>query len=51
MKIFVKTLKGSTFDIEVKPGDMIVDVKKNIETAQGASVYPAEKQMLIHQGK
>ncbi|KAJ6431861.1 hypothetical protein OIU84_019189 [Salix udensis] len=51
MKIFVKTLKGSTFDIEVKPGDMVVDVKKNIETAQGASVYPAEKQMLIHQGK
>ncbi|KAF9674106.1 hypothetical protein SADUNF_Sadunf10G0093200 [Salix dunnii] len=51
MKIFVKTLKGSTFDIEVKPGDMVADVKKNIETAQGATVYPAEQQMLIHQGK
>jgi hypothetical protein len=23
MKIFVKTLKGSTFDIEVKPGDTV----------------------------
>ncbi|KAI9387126.1 hypothetical protein POPTR_010G126200v4 [Populus trichocarpa] len=51
MKIFVKTLKGSTFDIEVKPGDTVADVKKNIETAQGASVYPAEQQMLIYQGK
>ena len=29
----------------------IVDVKKNIETAQGKSVYPAEQQLLIHQGK
>jgi len=26
-------------------------VKKNIESVQGADVYPAEKQMLIHQGK
>ena len=29
----------------------VADVKKNIETAQGASVYPAEQQMLIYQGK
>ena len=29
----------------------IADVKKNIETAQGKSVYPAEQQLLIHQGK
>ena len=32
-------------------GVQVADVKKNIETAQGASVYPAEQQMLIHQGK
>lgn len=29
----------------------VSDVKKNIETVQGADVYPAAKQMLIHQGK
>lgn len=26
-------------------------MKKNIETVQGADVYPASKLMLIHQGK
>lgn len=26
-------------------------MKKNIEGAQGAAVYPAVQQMLIHQGK
>jgi len=51
MKIFVKTLKGSAFDIEVKPQDMVADVKQHIETAQGADIYPAGQQMLIHQGK
>ncbi|KAI3451758.1 hypothetical protein Pfo_008423 [Paulownia fortunei] len=51
MKIFVKTLKGSHFDIEVKPEDRVADVKKNIETVQGSDVYPAAQQMLIHQGK
>ena len=29
----------------------VADVKKNIETSQGKTVYPAEQQMLIHQGK
>lgn len=29
----------------------VADVKKNIETAQGQSIYPADQQMLIHQGK
>lgn len=29
----------------------VADVKKNIETSQGQNVYPADKQMLIHQGK
>ncbi|CAN1851648.1 Ubiquitin receptor RAD23c [Linum perenne] len=51
MKIFVKTLKGSAFDIIVKPQDTVSDVKQHIETAQGADIYPAGQQMLIHQGK
>ncbi|OMO80185.1 hypothetical protein CCACVL1_13134 [Corchorus capsularis] len=51
MKIFVKTLKGTHFEIEVKPEDTVSDVKKNIETAQGPDIYPAAQQMLIHQGK
>nr|XP_043638904.1 ubiquitin receptor RAD23d-like [Erigeron canadensis] len=51
MKVFVKTLKGTHFEIEVKPEDTVADVKKNIETVQGADVYPAAQQMLIHQGK
>ncbi|KAF7131918.1 hypothetical protein RHSIM_Rhsim09G0109100 [Rhododendron simsii] len=77
MKIFVKTLKGTHFEIEVNPDDTeldektvtslvliaavyvvlftgvlkVVDVKKNIESVQGATLYPAGQQMLIHQGK
>ncbi|XP_054808246.1 ubiquitin receptor RAD23d-like isoform X1 [Prosopis cineraria] len=51
MKIFVKTLKGTSFEIEVKPEDKVSEVKKHIETVQGAAVYPAAQQMLIHQGK
>ncbi|XP_011021232.1 PREDICTED: ubiquitin receptor RAD23d isoform X2 [Populus euphratica] len=51
MKVFVKTLKGTNFEIEVKPEDTVVEVKKNIENAQGADVYPAAQQMLIYQGK
>ncbi|KAM1164346.1 hypothetical protein ACFX13_024518 [Malus domestica] len=51
MKVFVKTLKGTSFEIEVKPEETVADVKTIIETAQGADVYPAPQQMLIHQGK
>ncbi|XP_038985276.1 ubiquitin receptor RAD23d-like isoform X4 [Phoenix dactylifera] len=51
MKVFVKTLKGTHFEIEVKPEDTVAEVKRIIESAQGQSVYPAEQQMLIHQGK
>ncbi|KAF8399135.1 hypothetical protein HHK36_015000 [Tetracentron sinense] len=51
MKVFVKTLKGTHFEIEVKPEDSVADVKKNIETVQGSDVYPAVQQMLIYQGK
>ncbi|KAG6501093.1 ubiquitin receptor RAD23d-like isoform X1 [Zingiber officinale] len=51
MKIFVKTLKGTNFEIDVKPEDTVAEVKNFIETSQGKDVYPAEQQMLIHQGK
>ncbi|KAL6969836.1 Ubiquitin receptor RAD23c [Sarracenia purpurea var. burkii] len=51
MKIFVKTLKGTHFEIEVKPEDTVIDVKKKIESLHGADVYPAPQLMLIHQGK
>ncbi|XP_074589086.1 ubiquitin receptor RAD23d-like isoform X2 [Curcuma longa] len=51
MKIFVKTLKGTNFEIDVKPEDTVAEVKRFIETSQGKTVYPAEQQMLIHQGK
>ncbi|XP_050384436.1 ubiquitin receptor RAD23d [Argentina anserina] len=51
MKVFVKTLKGTNFEIEVDPKQLVADVKQIIEKAQGADVYPASKQMLIHQGK
>ena len=51
MKVFVKTLKGTHFEIEVTPQDTVSEVKKKIETVQGADVYPAAQQMLIHQGK
>ncbi|XP_064954632.1 ubiquitin receptor RAD23d-like isoform X2 [Musa acuminata AAA Group] len=51
MKIFVKTLKGTNFEIDVKPEDTVAAVKRYIETSQGKTVYPAEQQMLIHQGK
>ncbi|KAJ6813195.1 ubiquitin receptor RAD23d-like [Iris pallida] len=51
MKIKVKTLKGSVFEIDANPEDSIIDVKKNIESTQGGNLYPHDQQMLIHQGK
>ncbi|CAH8387722.1 unnamed protein product [Eruca vesicaria subsp. sativa] len=52
MKIFVKTLKGDRFQIQVNPEDSVADVKKNIETVVGVTAsYPAAEQMLIHKGK
>ncbi|KAG2584043.1 hypothetical protein PVAP13_6KG267300 [Panicum virgatum] len=50
MKVSIKTLKGSSFEIEVDPSIKVADVKKLIETTQGQNVYPADQQMLIHQG-
>ncbi|WOH00310.1 hypothetical protein DCAR_0519669 [Daucus carota subsp. sativus] len=51
MKVFVKTLKGTNFEIQVQPDNTISEVKNIIETKQGANVYPALQQILIHQGK
>ncbi|KMT18535.1 hypothetical protein BVRB_2g026730 [Beta vulgaris subsp. vulgaris] len=51
MKIFVKTLKGTNFEIDANIDDTVADVKKSIEKIQGAETYPANLQMLIHQGK
>ncbi|KAI3763637.1 hypothetical protein L2E82_13630 [Cichorium intybus] len=51
MKVNVKTLKGTRFEIEVKLEDTVADVKKHIEIVQGPDVYPSTRQMLIHQGK
>ncbi|KAL8171646.1 hypothetical protein V2J09_023450 [Rumex salicifolius] len=51
MKLVVKTLKGSHFDIKVQPNDTIIAVKKNIEDVQGKDNYPCGQQLLIHNGK
>ncbi|MQL88452.1 hypothetical protein Taro_021012, partial [Colocasia esculenta] len=51
MKLTVKTLKGSHFEIRVQPGDSIMVVKKNIEEVQGKDSYPWGQQLLIHNGK
>ncbi|KAL6655987.1 hypothetical protein ACP70R_006813 [Stipagrostis hirtigluma subsp. patula] len=51
MRVSIKTLKGSSFQIEVAPADKVADVKKVIESTQGQNVYPAEQQVLIHKGK
>ncbi|KAG1364407.1 ubiquitin receptor RAD23b [Cocos nucifera] len=51
MKLTVKTLKGSHFDIRVQPSDTIMAVKKNIEDIQGKDNYPWGQQLLIHNGK
>lgn len=37
MHIFIKTLNGKTFTIEVDPTDSIDDVKKNIQYNEGIS--------------
>ncbi|KAL9689513.1 hypothetical protein QQ045_009899 [Rhodiola kirilowii] len=51
MKLTVKTLKGSHFEIKVQPSDTIMAVKKNIEDVQGKDNYPCGQQLLIHNGK
>ncbi|KAL2479010.1 Ubiquitin receptor RAD23b [Forsythia ovata] len=51
MKLTVKTLKGSHFQIRVQPTDTIMAVKKNIEDVQGKDNYPCGQQLLIYNGK
>ncbi|KAG6729787.1 hypothetical protein I3842_01G049400 [Carya illinoinensis] len=51
MKLTVKTLKGSHFEITVQPSDTVMAVKKNIEDVQGKDNYPCGQQLLIHNGK
>ncbi|XP_074583262.1 ubiquitin receptor RAD23b-like [Curcuma longa] len=51
MKLTVKTLKGTHFEIRVQPSDTIMAVKKNIEQVQGKDNYPWGQQLLIHNGK
>ncbi|KAL6497162.1 UV excision repair protein RAD23 B [Orobanche gracilis] len=51
MKLTVKTLKGSHFQINVQPHDTIMAIKKNIEDIQGKDNYPCNQQLLIHNGK
>ncbi|KAF9615790.1 hypothetical protein IFM89_026461 [Coptis chinensis] len=51
MKLTVKTLKGSHFEIRVHPNDTMMAVKKNIEDVQGKDNYPCGQQLLIHNGK
>ncbi|KAL9224319.1 hypothetical protein vseg_000365 [Gypsophila vaccaria] len=51
MKLTVKTLKGSHFEIRVHPNDTIMAIKKNIEDVQGKDNYPCGQQLLIHNGK
>ncbi|XP_047316915.1 ubiquitin receptor RAD23b-like isoform X2 [Impatiens glandulifera] len=51
MKLTVKTLKGSHFEIKVQPTDTVMAVKKSIEDVQGKDNYPCGQQLLIHNGK
>ncbi|TYJ30799.1 hypothetical protein E1A91_A06G154200v1 [Gossypium mustelinum] len=51
MKLTVKTLKGTHFQITVNPNDTVMAVKKNIEGIQGKDNYPCGQQLLIHNGK
>nr|CAB3504220.1 unnamed protein product [Digitaria exilis] len=51
MKLTVKTLKGTHFEIRVQPNDTIMAVKKKIEEKQGKDNYPWGQQMLIFNGQ
>lgn len=51
MKLNVKTLKGTSFEIEATPEASVGEVKRIIESAQGQNVYPADQLMIIYQGK
>ncbi|KAJ4706783.1 ubiquitin receptor RAD23c-like [Melia azedarach] len=50
MRLLVKSLNGSCFEVEVKAEDTVADLKKQIQIVKG-DVYPATQQMLVYQGK
>nr|XP_051229910.1 uncharacterized protein LOC127347801 [Lolium perenne] len=51
IKLMVKTLKGTLFEIRVQHHDTIMAVKKKIEEIQGKDIYPRGQQMLIYKDK
>ncbi|GMI72992.1 Arabidopsis thaliana aldehyde oxidase 1, RADIATION SENSITIVE23B [Hibiscus trionum] len=51
MKLTVKTLKGSHFEVRAQPNYTVMAVKKTIEDIQGKDNYPCGQQLLIHNGK
>ncbi|KAL3344443.1 hypothetical protein AABB24_023735, partial [Solanum stoloniferum] len=51
MKIFVRTLVGTQFEIEVNPEHTVADVKKIINIALGQVFYSDAQQMRIHSYK
>ncbi|CAN6246947.1 unnamed protein product [Urochloa humidicola] len=51
MKLAVKTLKGTQFEIRAQPNDTIMSVKKNIEDKLGKDSHPWGQLMLIFGGK
>ena len=48
MQIFIKTLKGKTFSLEVESDDSIENIKSKI---QGLKHIPFDRQILIFGGK
>jgi UV excision repair protein RAD23 len=51
MKLNVKTLRGTSFEIEAAAEASVAEVKRIIESSHGQNVYPADQLMLIYQGK
>jgi ubiquitin len=45
MNIFIKTLNGETFELEVEPSDTVLQVKEQILEKKN---IPTEQQRLLH---